>query len=226
MRNRFRRGFMAIFAVTALLAGPVSATTILTSGSGLDLAVGCTDSSCFDFSAPPTVVLYNLSASAPVSGTFGITGLTLDFSIDLAAANLTGPDGAVTSVDFSNVNYLGSVSVVDQGSGNFFIGSQTASMSGTLTPNGAGSPVDFGQLPGPALAVAVSGNCNTAGNLLSCGLIFGTNGFELGVNGNQRFFRHTVDITGVIPEPNTALLLGLGLSTLAIRRSAGAAHSG
>jgi hypothetical protein len=218
---------MAVLAVTAFSAGPVSAITILTSGSALDVAVGCTDASCFDFGPPPPlVVLYNLSASAPVSGTFGITGLTLDFSIDLAAANLTGPDGLVTSVDFSNVNYLGSVSVVDEGSGNFSIATQTASIFGTLTPNGAGSPVVFGQSPDPLLPVDISGSCNAAGNVLTCGLIFGTGGFDLNVNGNQRFFRHTVDITGVIPEPNTALLLGLGLSALAIRRSAGAAYSG
>jgi hypothetical protein len=225
MRNRFRRGFMAVLAVTAFSAGPVSAITILTSGSALDLAVGCTDNSCFDF-VPPPVVVYNLSASAPVSGTFGITGLTLDFSIVLAAANLTSIDGAITSVDFSNVNYLGSVSVVDGGSGNFSIATQTASMSGTLTPNGAGSPVVFGQSPDPLLPVDVSGTCNAAGNILTCGLIFGTGGFDLIVDGNQRFFRHTVDITGVIPEPSTALLLGLGLSALAIRRSASDAHSG
>ena len=215
MRKRFYGGLITVIAALAFSAGPASAISIIPGSSGLDVAVGCLDSSCFSFSGP---LLYNLSASAPVSGTFGITGATLDFSIDLAAANLVGPDGAVASVDFTDVNYTGSVSVVDQGSGNFSIATQSAGISGTLTPNGAGSPVafDFQALVNP---VNVSGSCALAGNVLQCGLIFGSGvAFEIDVNGNPRFFRHTVDITGVIPEPNTALLICLGLSVLAARR--------
>lgn len=214
MRNRFSAGLIMAFAVMVFSANPISAAIdIIPSSSGLDVAVGCTDSSCFDFGGPP-VVLYNLSASAPVSGSFDLTGTSLDFSITLASANLIGPDGSVTSVDFTGVNYVGLVSVIDQGSGNYSIPSQTAGISGTLTPNGAGSPNVF-NLP----SVALSGSCATAGNLLTCGLIFGSgNAFELDVDGNPRFFRHTVDITGVVPEPNTALLFGIGLTMLAARR--------
>jgi len=222
MRKRFYGGFIMALTALGFSAGPAAAIPIIPGSSGLDVAVGCVDSSCFSFSGP---LLYNLSASAPVSGSFGITGTTLDFSIDLTAANLVGPDGAVTSVDFTGVNYIGSVSVVDQGSGNFSISTQSAGISGTLTPNGAGSPVafDFQPLVNP---VNVSGSCALAGNVLQCGLIFGSGvAFEIDVNSNPRFFRHTVDITGVIPEPNTALLMGLGLSMLAVSRGRSSTHN-
>jgi hypothetical protein len=222
MRKRLYGGFIVALTALGLSAGSASALSIIPESSGLDVAVGCLDSSCASFSGP---LLYNLSASAPVSGSFGITGTTLGFSIDLAAANLIGPDSEVTSVDFSNVHYVGSVSVVDQGSGQFSIATQSAGISGTLTPNGPGSPVafDFQALVNP---VNISGSCTAAGNTLQCGLIFGSGvAFEVGVNGNQRFFKHNVDITGVVPEPNTALLMGLGLSVLAVSRGRRPAHS-
>lgn len=220
MRNRICGRFIMALSALVFFVGPASAISIIPSSSGLDVAVGCLDSSCFSFSGP---LLYNLTASAPVSGSFGITGSTLDFSIDLTTANLVGPDGAVTSVDFSGVQYVGSVSVFDEGSGNFSVATQAAGISGTLTPNGAGSPVvfDFQALVNP---INVSGLCTAAGSSLTCGLIFGSGvAFEIDVNGNPRFFRHTVDITGVIPEPNTALLMGLGLSLLVAKRRGSAA---
>jgi len=210
MRNRLSGGFLSLAALVifAFLATPASALQINTSSSGLHVAKGCSTPDCF------MSEIYVLSGAPSVSGSFDIVGTTLTFSIDLAAATLTGSDGAVTAVDFSNVNYSGSLTVVDQGSGMFGIIDQDATVAGTLTPIGAGSPVPFDIFP-----VNVVGNCTgTPGTSLGCGLQFGAGaGFEIGVNGNPRFFRHTVDIFSV-PEPSTALLFGLGLSGLAMNR--------
>ncbi|GEM_PF-6103867 len=151
-------------------------------------------------------------------GTLDIASGTLTFDITLASANLSGPDGPVTSVDFSNVTYAGSVAVTLDGSNNYTVdGGQTGSVTATLTPNGAGSPTNIN-----ASTVLVTGVCSgTPGSSLQCGLIFGPlSDFSADVNGNTRYFTHTVDAFAIVPEPGTALLMGLGLMGLAPRRRA------
>ena len=116
-----------------LFAGAAQAGPIDSASSGLDQAQGCGDPPCaFD-------VIYNLDASAPVTGDLEITGSTLDFTISLASATLSGSDGAVSSIDFTGVTYSGSFAITLDGSGGATITDQISTISGTVTPDIGGA---------------------------------------------------------------------------------------
>jgi hypothetical protein len=216
---------MAIFAASVLaglfISSASQALTINTATSGLHQGWGCTSS----FFCVPGPAIYSLDLPGPsVSGTFDLTAGVLTFSITLASANFSGSDGLVTGVVFGPVNYYSdSFALSPTMNPNEFSGSnQPATVTGTATPIGAGVPAAI-NLVANTQAICT----DQPGPSLTCGLTFGSGNspMPISVNGQDRYFVQTVDLFSVVPEPSTALLLGIGLGALGWRRRADADSS-
>jgi len=181
-----------------------SAFALPVTSASIDGGRGCSDSGC-----TVQTFAWSSTAGSAGSGTLTLSAGTLTFSFTAPGATFVaspGPsDNGVTQIDFSSVTYTGSASV--SGVGFYTITGGSASISGTQTPTGAGSAGPFS-----AADSLLAGTCIDMGSGLSCGIIFSSlNDFGFGVNGQTRYFTHTVDVAAV-PEPSTLLLLGGGLA--------------
>ena len=189
-----------------LASGAAQALTI--SSAAVGSGRGCTDQAC------TTQTLKWSSSSGVGTGTLSLAANTLTFSVNLPSSifiPFSGPsDNGVTQLAFTTTTYSGTASLNPLGGGFYSILSGSASISGTQTPTGAGSAGAFS-----ALNALLSGSCVDSGGSVSCGVVFGpSNDFDFSMNGQTRWFTHTVNMTAV-PEPGTALLVASGLLGLA-----------
>jgi len=204
------RRLACVFSVLAamLAAGVAQADPVVTAAVGGGR--GCANSAC-------TQIRYLwTSSSGAGTGTLTLGGGNLSFSITLPGSLFTAmpsPDNGVTQISFSNVTYVGNATV-SGGPSNFSITGGTATINGTQTPAGAGVAGAFAVTDS-----LLSGQCSVNANI-TCGITFGAlNDFSFDVNGQTRWFTHTVNVTAVVPEPATAALFGVGLVGLGIAGS-------
>jgi hypothetical protein len=168
------------FFVAGGFSPTVSAVPMPISGGQIVDGEGCTTTNC-------STVVYLLTAPAAGTGSLELdTGLgTLDFSFTVTLSNFDAvgsDDNGVTSIDFENLVYTGSVNVTETSPDLWSLNpNQTGEVSGTFSPNGAGSD--------GAVAVAQSlltGSCSVSG-LFFCGITFNTVAdFNIGVAGQTR----------------------------------------
>jgi hypothetical protein len=213
---------VALWVLAAAAPGTAATLFDVTAGGVVD-AVGCTAASC---SGSTQKFADTLTGFAAVSGSISIdtaahtlaVSLQLDDTVSLLA--MGGSDNGVSAIDFSKVFYsVSGLSLIEVVAGAKYIigGGQTASVAGFYSQNAVASGFTLG-------AARITGTCDIAGTSITCGFGFGTAGLTLGVGATPatRYFRHTMNVAGVlgdvVPEPSTGLLFAAGLIGLALRR--------
>jgi hypothetical protein len=230
-------GMLAI-APSASRAVPIVYT--VTSG-GLDGSVICTGTTAVQCAntanhrftyAPPAAPP---NAFDPASGTitFDSAAGTVSVSLTVASATFLAigdvPDNGVDEVEFTSLAYtfgLSGVTFTPDGFGNTIVSWAAQTPGATSVAGSYEQILNGGNVNGPdafaVIARVSAGTCTiTAANAATCGFVLGRGGFSLNVGPDStpqsRGVIHTLNVVAV-PEPGTALLVGLGVSLVGLRR--------
>lgn len=231
-----RSAWLAVvgFAFLLLPALPASATTInytLTGGAVVNGA-GCRlNALTCSPSTSTTNRKFQFSSSTAASGTITLdtTNQTLDFSISVASVVFVDTVGAYLGVDeirFTSVTYSGTgLSYSIAGSTITITPGQVVNVSGNyeqfLGVSSVEGPTAFSQ--NTQLA---AGSCTLSSTTIACGFLdvgpgANPNIFDLPIGDTPSFtpeslkFFHKLGAITAVPEPGTALMLGIGLFGLA-----------
>jgi hypothetical protein len=203
-------------------SGAASALPI--SGPGLDAGGACPESGAACTPAGEDFDVTPAAATGDISFTFnGGSSWTID--IDVAVASLTMPatGGAIDGVDtivFTDLSFeLTGFSALDFGFGTIDgLGQQLGTVSGTyeqfLGATSVVGPTPFSFVDSVAFGTLTCDD-SLAGQ---CGFTVGLDPDELvldvGTTGSGQPYEFLMTFNTVVPEPSTALLLGLGLAGL------------
>ena len=225
---------VSFFTLVAALfvASSSQALTLPIVGLGVDVGRTCLPSAPSCSAAPE----FTLGANVTTTGAFDYTPLgggagTMDITLSLADFSMagTGPDG-VEEIVFSGIQISvpgwSTFDPLDDLSSIFGLGTGTATITGSYTQLDGSSGVVVGATAINQVVDATSLNCllSPAG-VGQCGVSFGSSrDFQISV-GSANAETQDVQLTGnflLVPEPSTALLVGLGLVVTGMRRRANA----